>query len=61
MEYRQLGETGITASVLGFGMWPIGGTQHAGDYGDVTTDEAIVAINRALDLGVTLFDTAPAY
>ena len=42
-------------------MWPIGGTQHAGDYGTVSTDDAIAAIRRALDLGVTLFDTAPAY
>jgi aryl-alcohol dehydrogenase-like predicted oxidoreductase len=61
MEYRQLGTTGIRASVLGFGMWPIGGTQHAGDYGTVSTDDAITAIRRALDLGVTLFDAAPAY
>lgn len=61
MEYRQLGTTGIRASVLGFGMWPIGGTQHAGDYGTVSTDDAISAIRRALDLGVTLFDAAPAY
>lgn len=61
MEYRELGGTGISASVLGFGMWPIGGTQHAGDYGDVSTEQAIAAIERALELGITLFDTAPAY
>jgi aryl-alcohol dehydrogenase-like predicted oxidoreductase len=61
MEYRQLGDTGINASVLGFGMWPIGGTQRAGDYGTVSTEEAVSAIRRALDLGVTLFDAAPAY
>jgi aryl-alcohol dehydrogenase-like predicted oxidoreductase len=61
MEQRQLGRTGISTSVIGFGMWPIGGTQHAGDYGDVNDDDAVTAIHRALDLGVTLFDTAPAY
>jgi aryl-alcohol dehydrogenase-like predicted oxidoreductase len=61
MEYRRLGLSDISASAVGFGMWPIGGTQHAGDYGVVSTDEAIGAIRRALDLGVTLFDTAPAY
>lgn len=61
MRYRSLGNTGIEVSLLGFGMWPIGGTQHAGDYGSVDDDEAIAAIRRALDLGVTLFDTAPAY
>ena len=61
MKYRELGNTGISASVLGFGMWPIGGTQQAGDYGNVDDVEAVKAIRRALDLGVTLFDTAPAY
>jgi myo-inositol catabolism protein IolS len=61
MKYRALGSTGIEVSLLGFGMWPIGGTQHAGDYGTVDDNEAIAAIHRALDLGVTLFDTAPAY
>ena len=61
MKYRLLGNTGIEASLLGFGMWPIGGTQNAGDYGKVDDEEAIKAIRRALDLGVTLFDTAPAY
>jgi aryl-alcohol dehydrogenase-like predicted oxidoreductase len=61
MKYRPLGSTGINVSLLGFGMWPIGGTQHAGDYGTVDDDAAVAAIHRALDLGVTLFDTAPAY
>ena len=61
MEYRRLGSTGLDVSVLGFGMWPIGGSQRAGDYGTVSDDEAVAAIRRALDLGVTLFDTAPAY
>ena len=61
MKYKHLGNTGIEVSLLGFGMWPIGGTQSAGDYGKVNDEEAIKAIRRALDLGVTLFDTAPAY
>lgn len=61
MKYRFLGNTGIEVSLLGFGMWPIGGTQSAGDYGKVDDDAAVKAIRRALDLGVTLFDTAPAY
>jgi aryl-alcohol dehydrogenase-like predicted oxidoreductase len=61
MHYRTLGKTDIQVSALGFGMWPIGGTQHAGDYGNVVDSDAIDAIRRALDLGVNLFDTAPAY
>jgi aryl-alcohol dehydrogenase-like predicted oxidoreductase len=42
-------------------MWPIGGTQRAGDYGTVSAEGAVDAIRGALDLGVTLFDAAPAY
>ena len=48
-------------SEIGFGMWPIGGTIEVGDYGVVDHSEAIKAIHRAMDLGITLFDTAPAY
>jgi aryl-alcohol dehydrogenase-like predicted oxidoreductase len=61
VQVTTLGENGLRASRLGFGMWPIGGTKELGDYGVVDDREAIAAIRRALDLGVTLFDTAPAY
>ena len=60
MEYRKLGNTDLEVSALGFGLWPIGGTTSHG-YGTVDDQEAIRAIQEALDLGVTLFDTAPAY
>lgn len=61
MKYRKFGSTDLTVSEIGFGMWPIGGRIRAGDYGVVDRDEAIRAIHRATELGVTLFDTAPAY
>lgn len=61
MKYRKFGNTDLTVSEIGFGMWPIGGTIKAGDYGVVDQSEAVNAIHRALDLGITLFDTAPAY
>ena len=61
MKYRKFGNTDLTVSEIGFGMWPIGGTIKAGDYGVVDQSEAVKAIHRALDLGITLFDTAPAY
>ena len=61
MKYRKFGNTDLTVSEIGFGMWPIGGTQKVGDYGVVDQSEAIKAIHRAIDLGITLFDTAPAY
>jgi aryl-alcohol dehydrogenase-like predicted oxidoreductase len=57
MRYRQLGQSGIEASVVGFGAWAIGGHNWGG------TDEvaAVAAIRTALDEGITLLDTAPVY
>ncbi|MDE2901731.1 MAG: aldo/keto reductase [Chloroflexota bacterium] len=57
MQYRKLGDTGPEVSALGFGGWPMGGAR----YGSIDNDLAVAAIGRALDLGVTLFDTAVAY
>jgi aryl-alcohol dehydrogenase-like predicted oxidoreductase len=56
MEYRNFGNSNLQASMIGFGTWELGG-----GYGAIVDDEIVAAIHRALDLGVTLFDTAPAY
>jgi aryl-alcohol dehydrogenase-like predicted oxidoreductase len=61
MDQRAFGTSGLKTSSLGFGTWPIGGTVRPGDYGTVDLDEAVSAIQRAFELGITLFDTAPAY
>lgn len=57
MQYRPLGQSGIQASVVGLGTWAIGGFSWGG------TDEAesINAIRAAIDAGITLIDSAPAY
>jgi aryl-alcohol dehydrogenase-like predicted oxidoreductase len=66
MFQRDLGtRTGLQVSALGLGCWAIGGPwtfngQPAG-WGEVDDDESIRAIRRALELGVTLFDTADVY
>jgi len=54
---REIGASGIEASVIGLGTWAIGGWMWGG------TDEAksIAAIQGSVDAGVTLIDTAPAY
>ncbi|CUK06494.1 General stress protein 69 [Ruegeria denitrificans] len=54
---REIGASGIEASVIGLGTWAIGGWMWGG------TDEAksIAAIQASVDAGVTLIDTAPAY
>jgi aryl-alcohol dehydrogenase-like predicted oxidoreductase len=62
---RTLGRSGRTVSALGFGCWAIGGPwqsdgQPAG-WGQVDDQESVAAIRRAVDLGVSLFDTADVY
>jgi aryl-alcohol dehydrogenase-like predicted oxidoreductase len=56
MEYRTLGRTGIEVSEIGFGGWPIGG-----GWGGRDDAQAIRALRRAFELGVTFFDTALGY
>lgn len=63
---RTLGRSGIDVSPLGFGCWAIGGEWSDLDgqplgWGKVDDDESVRAIHRALDLGVTFFDTADVY
>ncbi len=65
MTKRILGKSGIETSAIGFGCWAIGGpwtfNGSAGGWGTVDDGESIAAIQRAIDLGVTLFDTAANY
>jgi aryl-alcohol dehydrogenase-like predicted oxidoreductase len=66
MFHRDLGtRTGVQVSALGLGCWAIGGpftsNGRPAGWGEVDDEESIRAIRRALDLGVTLFDTADAY
>ena len=56
MEQRNFGSTGWKVSAIGLGCWGI-----SGDWGAVTRKDAILTIQRALDLGVTFFDTADMY
>jgi len=63
---RTLGRSGIQVSALGFGCWAIGGEWQNTEgqplgWGKVDDDESVRAIRRALDLGVTFFDTADTY
>jgi aryl-alcohol dehydrogenase-like predicted oxidoreductase len=53
MEYRQLGDSGLTVSVVGLGC------NNLGRRLDATRTDAVV--NAAVDAGITLFDTADIY
>src|SRR3954447_23905411 len=56
MQSRPLGRTGADVSVVGLGTWQLGG-----DWGEVDDDAASAVLDAALDLGVTLLDTADVY
>lgn len=66
IQKRYLGRSGIEISPMGLGCWAIGGSLWRKDggslsWGKVDDDESIRAIHRAIDLGITLFDTADVY
>ena len=56
MEYSILGRTGLKVSRAGFGGGGIGQV-----WGATSEAEAIRSVHRALELGITFFDVAPAY
>ena len=62
---RVLGRSGIEVSEIGFGCWAIGGPftldGRPDGWGVVDDDESVAAVRRALELGVTFFDTADVY
>ena len=57
MEQRQLGDSGLFSSAIGFGTWEMSTTM----YGHIDVKEASDAVNAAIDHGITLFDTAEVY
>ena len=63
---RKLGRSNIQVSAMGLGCWAIGGpfTNEHGKpvgWGQVNDGDSVRAIHRALDLGITFFDTADVY
>jgi aryl-alcohol dehydrogenase-like predicted oxidoreductase len=58
MRYREIPNTGIVASEVGFGTW----TLATGWWGEKTDAEAVTMLRRARDeFGITYFDTSDAY
>ncbi len=54
MEFRNLGNSGLKISAIAYGNWLTHGSQ-------VEEDAAIACVRRALDEGITTFDTADVY
>lgn len=57
MQYRKLGKTDLSVSVITFGAWAAGGWM----WGKTKRNDAVEAIRAAYDIGVTSIDTAPIY
>jgi aryl-alcohol dehydrogenase-like predicted oxidoreductase len=54
MEYRHLGRSGLVVSALAYGNWITHG-------GQVEEEAALACVQKALDSGITTFDTADVY
>lgn len=57
MKKRQFGKTGVDISEVGLGTWQLGGA----DWGVLTEKEALAILHRAVDSGISFFDTADVY
>ncbi len=57
MEYRKIGDSDLKLSVITFGAWAAGGWM----WGGTERKDAIEAIRKSYDEGVTSIDTAPIY
>ncbi len=56
MNYRSFGRTGWQVSEISFGAWALGA-----DWGHVSEEDALDALNTALDEGINFIDTADVY
>src|SRR3954469_7693032 len=61
MNTRQLGESDLHITPIGFGAWAIGGAGYAFAWGAQDDHESIAAIHEALDAGINWIDTAAVY
>jgi len=61
VQYRNLGATGLKVSVLAFGTMSFAGSGRQSAVGSTDVEEARRLVDRCLDAGVNLFDTADVY
>jgi aryl-alcohol dehydrogenase-like predicted oxidoreductase len=61
MQTRQLGNSDLNITPVGYGAWAIGGSGWQFSWGSQDDNDSIAAIHRALELGVNWIDTAAVY
>jgi len=61
MKTRQLGNSDLMITPIGFGAWAIGGSGWEFGWGEQDDKQSVAAIHRALELGINWIDTAAVY
>lgn len=61
MNTRQLGNSDMQITPIGYGAWAIGGSGWAGAWGEQDDGDSIASIQAALDHGINWIDTAAVY
>lgn len=61
MKTKQLGNSDLSITPVGFGAWAIGGSGWEFGWGEQDDKQSVGAIHRALELGVNWIDTAAVY
>ena len=57
MEYFKTAVDGLEITRVGLGTWAMGGS----GWGGIVDEPAVECVRAAIDMGITLVDTAPAY
>ncbi len=61
MQTRQLGNSDLQITPVGYGAWAIGGSGWQFAWGPQDDSDSVAAIHRALEMGVNWIDTAAVY
>jgi aryl-alcohol dehydrogenase-like predicted oxidoreductase len=61
MQTKQLGNSDLHITPVGYGAWAIGGSGWQFAWGSQDDNDSIAAVHRALELGVNWIDTAAVY
>jgi aryl-alcohol dehydrogenase-like predicted oxidoreductase len=61
METRQLGNSDLQITPLGFGAWALGGSGWRFSWGHQDDNDSVAAIHRAIEVGINWIDTAAVY